>query len=74
MFIRTLNHAILVSKKRPKSPKCSHANEGSMERHHLDERITCLLWLHDDFIDFFLRFDSFILNGWPNKKIEKIEH
>ena len=44
-----------------------------MERHHADENIKCFLRLDDDFVDF-LRFLSFLLNGWSNHKIEKIEH
>ena len=50
--IRTLNRAILVSMESPQSLECAHVNEGAMEGHHTDERITCLLQLHDDFADF----------------------
>ena len=41
-----------------------------MEGHHTDKRITCLLWLDDDFVD----SSSISLNGWPNHEIEKTEH
>ena len=52
--IRTPNCAILVSTESPCSLECVHANDGAMEGHHIDERITCLLRLHDDFADFSL--------------------
>ena len=34
------------------SLKYAHANEVAIEVHHVGERITCLLRLHDDFADF----------------------
>ena len=37
----------------PQVLECAHANEGAMEGYHADEKITCLLQLHDDFADFF---------------------
>ena len=44
-----------------------------MYGHHTNERITCLLRLHDDLTDF-SSISLIMLNGWPNHKIEKIEH
>ena len=32
---------------------CVHASEGAMGDHHVDEKITCFMQLHDDFYDFF---------------------
>ena len=43
-----------MSMESPRSVECAYANEGAMEGHHVDERITCLLLLHDDFVDFSL--------------------
>ena len=40
----------------------THANEGAKEIHHIGERITCLLRLHDDFTDFSLI--SLIFTQW----------
>ena len=54
LHIQTPNCAILVSMESTCSLECEHANEGAMEEHHIDERITCLLWLHDDSADFSL--------------------
>ena len=51
-FIRTSNHAILVPTKSPRSLESIHANEGAIERHHVGKMITCLLQLHDDFVNF----------------------
>ena len=64
---------ILVSTESTRSLESAHANEGAIKGHHAGERITCLLRLDDDFADFFI-FCSFLHNGWPNHKIEKIEH
>ena len=54
LHISILNCAILVSMESPRSLECDHANEGVMERHQTDDRITCLLWLDDEFYDFSL--------------------
>ena len=43
----------------PRSLEFANANEGAMEGHHVDKRITCLLRLHDDFADFFFDFVYF---------------
>ena len=64
---------ILVSTKSSRSIAFDHTNEGAIEVHHVGERITCFLQLHDDFADFSSIY-SFLLNGWPNHKIEKREH
>ena len=47
---------ILVPTESPQSLECAHTNEGAMKGHQADERITCLLQLHDDFVDFFFDF------------------
>ena len=52
-----------------------HAKIRAMGGHPTDEKIKIQrLLLNVEFVDFMTSFLSFPLNGWPNHKIEKIEH
>ena len=64
---------ILNSTESSRSLGLVHTSKGAMGGHHVDNKIACLLQLHDNSVDFF-SISLILLNWWPNHKIGKREY